>query len=100
LNSVLAAVELLQEQSLEVYMYRRYREYRQRRRRSTERRPRSMMKRPGVQVAILIIVALVIYLILQSGGGGGNSLPGEIGVQSEVPAALTAIMGIYSTSFL
>jgi rhodanese-related sulfurtransferase len=39
------------------------------------------MKRPGVQVAILIIVALVIYLILQSGGGGGASLPGEIGVQ-------------------
>ena len=58
-------------------MYRRYRDYRQRRRRNTERRPRSILKRPGVQIAILIIVALIIYLILQS-GGGGNSLPHEI----------------------
>lgn len=56
-------------------MRRRYREYRQRRRRNTPRRPRSILKRPGVQIAILIIVALVIYLILQSGGGSGNSLP-------------------------
>ena len=60
-------------------MYRRYRDYRQRRRRHTERRPRSIMKRPGVQIAILIIVALVIYLLLQSSGSSGNSLPGEIG---------------------
>jgi len=56
-------------------MYRRYRDYRQRRRRTTNRRPRSILKRPGVQIAILIVVALVIYLILQSGGSGGNSLP-------------------------
>ena len=56
-------------------MYRRYRDYRQRRRRNTERRPRSVLKRPSVQIAILLVVALVIYLILQS-GGGGNSLPG------------------------
>jgi hypothetical protein len=56
-------------------MYRRYRDYRQRRRRNTPRRPRSILKRPGVQIAILIIVALVIYLILQSGGASGNSLP-------------------------
>ena len=60
-------------------MYRRYRDYRQRRRRNTQRRPRSIMKRPGVQIAILIIVALVIYLLLQSSGSSGNSLPGEIG---------------------
>lgn len=62
-------------------MYRKYRDDRQRRRRNTERRPRSILKRPGVQIAILIIVGLVIYLILQSGGAGGNTLPGEIGVQ-------------------
>ena len=60
-------------------MYRRYREYRQRRRRPTDRRPRSLLKRPGVQVSILIIVALIIYLILQSGSANGNSLPGKIG---------------------
>jgi hypothetical protein len=60
-------------------MYRRYRDYRQRRRRSTNRRPRSILKRPGVQIAILIIVALIIYIILQSGSAAGNSLPhGEI----------------------
>ena len=58
-------------------MRRRYREYRQRRRRTTDRRPRSILKRPGVQIAILLIVALIIYLILQS--GGGNNLPSQIG---------------------
>lgn len=65
-------------------MYRRYRDYRQRRRRrNTERRPRSILKRPGVQIAILIIVALIIYIILQS-GGGGNSLPGEMGMVAPI----------------
>lgn len=59
-------------------MYRRYREYRQRRRRNTDRRPRSILKRPGVQISILLVVALIIYIILQS-GGGGNSLPRAIG---------------------
>jgi len=58
-------------------MYRRYRDYRQRRRRNTERRPRSILKRPSVQIAILLVVALIIYLILQS-GGGGNNLPYEM----------------------
>ena len=62
-------------------MYRRYRDYRQRRRRTTERRPRSVLKRPGVQISILLIVALVIYLILQSGGAGGNALPREFGLE-------------------
>jgi len=62
-------------------MYRRYREYHQRRRRNTERRPRSILKRPGVQIAILLVVALIIYLILQN-GGRGNSLPHEISVGS------------------
>jgi hypothetical protein len=65
-------------------MYRRYRDYRQRRRRrntDTARRPRSVLKRPGVQISILLIVALIIYLILQSGGAGGNSLPHEIGME-------------------
>ena len=64
----------------EACMYRRYRDYRQRRRRTTDRRPRSVMKRPGVQISILLIVALVIYFILQSGGTGGNSLLLEIGM--------------------
>ena len=76
-------------------MYRRYRDYRQRRRRPTQRRPRALLKRPGVQIAILLIVALVIYLILQNGGGRGNSLPGEIGMQAEAARAMTAMMGIY-----
>lgn len=49
-------------------MYRRYRDYRQRRRRTTERRPRSMLRRPGVQISILIIAGLIVYIILQSGG--------------------------------
>lgn len=49
-------------------MNRRYRDYPQRRRRNTERRPRSIMKRPSVQIAVLLIVGLVIYLLLQTGG--------------------------------
>jgi len=61
-------------------MYRRYRDYRQRRRRSTVRRPRSILKRPGVQIGILLIVALIIYLILQSGGAGSNGLL-SVGIQ-------------------
>lgn len=63
-------------------MYRRYRDYRRRRRRTTERRSRSVLKRPGVQISILLIVALVIYLILQSGGAGGNNLLRELGLES------------------
>ena len=50
-------------------MYKRYRETRPRRRRNREHRPRSVMMRPGVQIAILVIVGLIIYIILQSGGG-------------------------------
>jgi len=50
-------------------MYRRYRERRQYRRRNREYRPRSIMMRPGVQLAVLIVVALIIYIILQNGGG-------------------------------
>lgn len=49
-------------------MSKRYRDYRQRRRRNTERQPRSIMKRPSVQISVLLIVGLVIYLLLQSGG--------------------------------
>jgi hypothetical protein len=50
-------------------MYRRYREYRRRpRRRNTEYRRRSVLMRPGVQIAILLVVGLIIYIILQSGG--------------------------------
>lgn len=93
LNCCMNRAALLHE--LKRLMYRRYRDYRQRRRRTTQRRPRSLLKRPGVQIAILLIVALVIYLILQNGGAGGNSLPGEIGIQAEAARAMTAMMGIY-----
>ena len=68
-------------------MYRRYRDYRQRRRRNTDRRPRSVLKRPGVQISILIIVALIIYIILQSSGGAGNSLPHEIGAGDKIQSS-------------
>ena len=50
-------------------MYRRNRENRRHyRRNNAERRPRSVMMRPGVQITILIVVALIIFIILQSGG--------------------------------
>jgi rhodanese-related sulfurtransferase len=62
-------------------MYRRDRDNRRRpRRNNTERRPRSVLMRPGVQITILLVVALIIFIILQSGGSGGNSLPREISV--------------------
>ena len=50
-------------------MYRRYRENRSRRRSNTEPRRRSVMMRPGVQIAVLLVVGLIIYIILQGGGG-------------------------------
>ncbi|MEP6894306.1 MAG: hypothetical protein ABI986_01740 [Chloroflexota bacterium] len=54
-------------------MYRRYRdrykEYRRRpRRNNTERRRRSVLMRPGVQISILLVAGLIIYIILQSAG--------------------------------
>jgi len=50
-------------------MYRRNRDNRRHyRRNSTERRPRSVMMRPSVQITILIVTVLIIYIILQSGG--------------------------------
>jgi hypothetical protein len=50
-------------------MRRRYNEYRStRRRRNRDHKPRSMMMRPGVQLALLAIAALIVYVILQSGG--------------------------------
>jgi len=51
-----------------------------RNRRSSERRPRSALMRPGVQIGILLVVALIVFVILQSSGGGGNNLPPTIGV--------------------
>lgn len=59
-------------------MYRRNREHR--RRRSSERRPRSALMRPIVQIGVLLLVALIVFVILQSGGSGRKSLPREIGV--------------------
>jgi len=51
------------------------------RRRSSERRQRPVLMRPGVQVSILAVIALIVFVILQSSGGGtAKSLPGEIGV--------------------
>jgi len=59
---------------------RRNKEYR--RRRNSDRRPRSILMRPGVQVGILLIAALIAFIILQSGGSGGNaSLPSAISVE-------------------
>jgi len=51
-------------------MYRRNRDNNRRhyRRHNTERRPRSVMMRPSVQITIVIVAVLVIYIILQSGG--------------------------------
>jgi rhodanese-related sulfurtransferase len=64
-------------------MYRRYKE-RRRRRRDGYDRPRwgftSAFRRPGVQIAVLLIVGLIIYIILQS-GGGGSGLPRDISVE-------------------
>lgn len=71
-------------------MYRRYQERRYRRhRRDNSDRPRrlnltSAFRRPGAQIAVLLVVALVIYLILQMSGRSTNaaatSLPKEISV--------------------
>jgi len=52
-------------------MRRRYNEYRTRRkhrRRSITPRRRSVMMRPSVQIAILLVTALIIYIMLQSAG--------------------------------
>ena len=56
-----------------------------RRRRNYEDRPRwgltSALRRPGTQIAFLVIVALVIFLILQMGNGGTpTALSREISV--------------------
>jgi len=63
-------------------MYRRGKD--RRRRRSYDDRSRvgfgSALRRPGVQITVLLVVALIIFIILQSGGGNNNSLPLEIGV--------------------
>jgi len=47
-------------------MYRRYRERRRRRNRPEYRR-RSVLTRPSVQIAILLVAALIIFILLQSG---------------------------------
>ena len=44
----------------------------------TERRPRSALTRPIVQIGILLAVALIIFVILQNGRGGSDSLPPTI----------------------
>lgn len=47
---------------------------------STERRPRSALMRPIVQIGILLAVALIIFVILQNGRNGTDSLPAAINV--------------------
>jgi hypothetical protein len=47
-------------------MYRRYRE-RRRRRNRPEYRYRTVLTRPAVQIAILLVTALIIFILLQSG---------------------------------
>ncbi len=70
-------------------MYRRNNErrYRRHRRDANDRSRRlnltSAFRRPGTQIAVLVVVALVIYLILQMGGRSNTAataLPKEISV--------------------
>ncbi len=71
-------------------MYRRNQERRYRRhRRDDNDRPRrlnltSAFRRPGTQVAVLVVVAVVVYIILQMSAASKNavdtSIPGEISV--------------------
>ena len=61
-------------------MSKRNKDYR-RHRGSSERRQRSVLTRPIVQIGILLAVALIIFIILQSGGGAKTtSLPLQISV--------------------
>jgi rhodanese-related sulfurtransferase len=61
-------------------VYRRKKEHRHRR--TSERRSRPVLMRPGVQIGILLVVALVIFIILQSGNGSGAaSLPRAISAE-------------------
>jgi len=58
-------------------MNRRYKEHRHRRH-SHQDRPRrnsltSAIRKPGTQVAFLIVVALIVFLILQMGGRNNNN---------------------------
>jgi rhodanese-related sulfurtransferase len=68
-------------------MYRKYRERRRRRTSASNYAERSRrgltsaFRRPGTQIAFLIVVALVIYLLLQMGGNNsGNALSSTISV--------------------
>jgi len=50
-------------------MPRRYKSTQRRRRRNTDyRRRSSVLMRPSVQIAILLVTALIVYIILQSAG--------------------------------
>jgi rhodanese-related sulfurtransferase len=53
-----------------------------RRKVNTERRRRSVMMRPSVQIGILLFAALVIFIILQSASGDANSLPASVNVDT------------------
>jgi rhodanese-related sulfurtransferase len=74
-------------------MYRRNDERRYRRRRRDDNdRPRrinltSAFRRPGAQIAVLLVVALVIYLLLQMGGTSNNSATASLPAQISVSEA-------------
>jgi rhodanese-related sulfurtransferase len=65
-------------------MQKRHREHHHHRRSNQDRPHRnsltSAIRKPGTQVAFLIIVALVIFLILQTGGRNNNGLAPTISV--------------------
>ena len=68
-------------------MQRRYREYHHHRR-NTQDRPRrnsltSAFRKPGTQIAFLLVVGLIIFLILQMGGGNKRAV-------SDLPRAISA----------
>jgi rhodanese-related sulfurtransferase len=51
-----------------------------RRNRNTRSRLSTFLRRPAVQLGIVVFIALVIYLIASGGGGSTNSLAREVSV--------------------
>ncbi len=62
-------------------MLRRYRERRHHHRNTQSRNSlASTLRKPGTQIAILLVAALVVFLILQLSPGESNSLPPTVSV--------------------
>jgi rhodanese-related sulfurtransferase len=59
-------------------MQRRYKEHRHRRHSTQDRSRRnpltSALRKPGTQIAFLVVVGLIIFLILQMGGGNKRAI--------------------------